>query len=72
MNFITFMAGGIVGGSIFVIGFYYLLKGRYEKKVSESYTRGYKDGREVEQRSILDYIEQLRDTGGIVFKGSED
>lgn len=72
MNFMAFMAGGIIGGLIFAIGIYHHLKGRYEKEVSESYTRGYKDGREVEQRSILDYIEQLRDTGGIVFKGSED
>ena len=72
MEFITFMAGAIVGGSIFAVCFYLKLKGRYEKEVSESYTRGYKNGREIEQRSILDYIEQLRSTGGIVFEGSED
>ena len=69
MDFITFMAGGIVGGSIFAIGFYYLLKGRYEKKVSESYTKGYKDGREIEQRSILDYIDCLKGKSG---EGSEE
>lgn len=59
-----FIAGAIVGGFIFSIMFYLQLKGRYEKEKLESYTRGYKDGREIEQRAILDYIDLL--------KGSEE
>ena len=75
MEFMTFMAGGIVGGSIFAIGLYYLLKAQYEKKVSESYTKGYKDGREIEQRSILEYIDQLKgkpDEGKVVKSNASD
>lgn len=72
MDFITFMAGFIIGGLIVSILVYLDLKGKYKVKVSEAYTKGYNNGREIEQRSILDYIEQLRNTGGIVFKGSEE
>lgn len=72
MNFIAFMAGCVIGGLIWSIIIYFDLKAKYEVKVSEAYTKGYNNGREIEQRSILDYIEQLRNTGGIVFKGSEE
>jgi hypothetical protein len=55
----TFIAGGLIGGLIASMLVYAYLKGKYEMKIEESYNKGYKNGREIEQRAIFDYIEQL-------------
>lgn len=56
---IAFIAGGVIGGLICAIVTYAYLKGKYEDKVKESYNKGYQRGRDVEQRAIFEYIEQL-------------
>ena len=54
-----FIAGGVIGGLIAAMVTYAYLKGRYEEKVKESYNKGYQRGRDIEQRAIFEYIEQL-------------
>ena len=54
-----FIAGVVIGGLICAMVVYAYQKGKSEKETSESYTRGYKDGRKIEQRAILDYINLL-------------
>ena len=72
-----FIAGGVIGGLMAAMVVYAYLKGAYKKETAEAYDRGYKDGREIEQRAILDYIDLLnKDANACIYndelsRGSE-
>lgn len=66
-----FIAGAVIGGLVCAMTFYAYQKGKSEKETSESYTRGYKDGREIEKRAILDYIDLLKNDANISFYDNE-
>ena len=54
-----FIAGFVVGGLVAAVLVHFDLKSKYEKDIAESYNKGYRNGRDVEQRAIFDYIELL-------------
>ena len=74
----AFIAGAVLGGLITALVVYAKLKGMYEKEKMESYNKGFSAGREIEQRSILDYIDRLnRDANASTYieelsRGSEN
>lgn len=75
---IAFIIGSVLGGIIAAMLVYAYMKGKYDKAVTESYTKGYAAGSETEKRAIFDYIELLnRDANTNIYndelsKGSEN